>query len=421
MQLTKPDSVRKALTLATCTLLTGVQAARADKGWEVDSALLYYTEQDRVSAAEPVVNMKKRLSEDESIGVKLVIDSLTGASPSGAVPTTTPQTYTSPSGDRTYTTPANEIPLDPTFLDTRTALSFEWKRPFFGTERSIVYSGHGSKEYDYASIGLGATLSQDFNQRNTTLTGGLSFNADQVDPVGGVPVGLTPQPAFPAVKATTGQQEDKTVVDALVGITQVLNRETLVQANFSFGRDTGYITDPYKLISEVDATTGAPVNTRYEKRPEDRTRQSLYFRTLRSLGLNTLDASYRYYWDDWGVNAHTIDVHLRFEMGRDSYIEPQFRYSAQTQGADFYRPFLLQGETVSNASADYRLSEMTTTTVGVKYGTLIRHDGEFSLRLGYMLQTGDVNAANVPGQLATQELFPENNALLFQVGYSFRR
>jgi len=423
MQLKKPDCIRHALAAATCGLFAGLpdahaQGQGAEPGkWQVDSAILFYSEQDRVSAIEPVVRMKKQLTEDESVAVKVVVDSLTGSSPSGAVPSTTPQTFTSPSGNATYSTPANAIPLDPSFHDTRLAVSFDWTRPL-GAERRIVYTGHVSKEYDYTSLGLGATLSQDLNSRNTTLTAGLSYNADQVDPVGGVPLGLTPQPPFPALKTTVGDGEDKKVLDLLVGVTQVISRKTLMQFNYTYGRDSGYLTDPYKLVSVVDPVSGLPLQTLHEKRPDARARNALYWKTLTAFDKNVLNVSYRYYWDDWGIRAHTADLRYRYDLG-GRYVEPHLRYSKQTGAADFYRPFLRSGETVPYASADYRLSEMTTTTLGVKYGVPAR-TGEFAVRLEYMLQAGEDHPAGAPGQLASQNLFPDTKALLLQLSYSFQ-
>ena len=424
----KPESIVRALATATCGLFAGMPAAQAQaqaqtapqaqRGqWDLESAILIYSEQDRVTAIEPVVRMKKALSEDESIAVKLVVDSLTGSSPSGAVPSTAPQTFTSPSGDSTYSTPANATPLDPTFLDTRVALSFDWTQPL-GAERRIVYTGHVSKEYDYTSIGAGATVSQDFNNRNTTLTGAISYNADQVEPVGGVPSGLATQPAFPGVKATTGAGADKTVFDVLLGVTQVLDRTTLMQFNFTYGRDSGYLTDPYKLVSVVDPVTGFPLQTIHEKRPQDRTRSALYWRTLKAFDRDVLNLSYRYYWDDWDVKGHTVDLRYRRDLG-GSYLEPHLRLSNQSSAADFYRPFLSSGEAVQYASADYRLAQMSTLTAGLKYAIPAK-TGEVSVRLEYMLQTGDDHPAGAPGQLVGQDLFPDTKAYILQFSYSLR-
>ena len=420
MQLKKSNSLRQALAVATCGLFAAAPTIHAEGEipvgkWEIDSSLLYYSEQDRVRAFEPVVRATKQITEDESISLKVVIDSLTGASPSGAVPLTTPQTFTSPSGNATYTTPANTTPLDPTFLDTRIALSLDWTRPF-GTDRSIVYQAHVSGEHDYTSIGAGATIKQDFNKRNTTLTAGFAYNADTVQPEGGVPLGLTAQPTFPAVKTIAGGSDDKKVLDALFGVTQLISPSTIMQFNYTYGRDSGYLTDPYKLVSVVDPG-GVPVQTIYEKRPDSRTRQALYWRGLTSFGKDVLNISYRYYWDDWDIKAHTFDVRYRFDFG-SQYIEPHLRYSIQSQAADFYRPFLRQGESVPFASADYRLSEMTTNTIGIKYGVPLK-TGEFAVRLEYLQQTGDDHPAGAPGQLATQDLFPDNKAILIQVNYSF--
>ena len=423
MQLKKPGSILHALAAATCGLFAGTPAAQAQMAarpappstWEVDSALLIYSEQDRVTAIEPVVRIKKQLSEDEDIAFKLVVDSLTGPSPSGAVPSTAPQTFTSPSGNDIYSTPANAVPLDPTFLDTRVALSFDWTRPL-GAERRIVYTGHGSKEFDYTSIGLGATVLQDFNSRNTTVSAGLSYNADRVEPVGGAPSGLATQPAFPAVKPIVGKSEGKSVFDALLGVTQLVNRSTLTQFNYTFGRDSGYLTDPYKLVSVVDPVSGIPLQTIYEKRPEDRSRNALYWRMLKAFDRDVLDLSYRYYWDDWGIKAHTVDLRYRRDLdGR--YFEPHLRYSKQSSAADFYRPFLRTGESVQFASADYRLAPISTLTAGVKYAVPTK-TGEFSVRLEFMLQTGEDHPAGAPGQLASQDLFPDTRALILQFSYS---
>lgn len=422
MQLKKPASLRRTLAAATCSLLAGTHANAQAEGpgtagaWEFDSALLLYSEKDRVQAAEPVVRLKKQLNEDESISARLVVDALTGSSPNGAVPSSAPQTFTSPSGESAYTTPANQIPLDPNFRDTRAALSVDWARPA-GANRRVVYQGHASIESDYASLGAGATLSQDFNNRNTTLTGGLSYNADLIKPEGGIPNGLTAMPAYPALKTPASGEENKDVLDALLGVTQVLGRTSLLQINYTFGRDSGYLTDPYKLVSVVD-NAGVPVQTLFEKRPDERFRQSLYARSQTAFDKDVLNASYRYYWDDWGVRAHTADVRYRFDLG-GSYLEPHLRYSIQSKAADFYRPYLLQGETVSNVSADYRLSEMTTSTLGVKYG-IPGKGGEFTIRLEVMQQRGDDHPAGAPGQLAGQDLFPDTQATIFQIGYSYR-
>lgn len=438
MQLRKPKSgihpekhksIRSQLAIATCSVIAGVASnAHAQESgstqqepWEFDSAVLTYIEPDRVTAIEPVIRARKKIGEDEFLNLRLVIDSLTGSSASGATPTSTPQTFTTPSGATTYTTSANETPLDPSFLDTRVALNAEWEKPLTDTLRG-QFSANASKEYDYTSLGLATTLAHDFNQRNTTLTAGLSYNADTVSPVGGAPIGLTAMPTAPASKPTLGSSLKKNVTEILIGITQVIDRSTLMQFNFTHGKDDGYLTDPYKILSVVDGGTG---DTRvvdpylYEKRPDQRARQSLYWKMQHQFTQDVLTTTYRYYWDDWGTKSHMADLRYRWEMSGGNYLQPHLRYYQQG-AADFYRHSLVDGQPVPQfATADYRLGKMTAITLGLKYGIPMGKKEEFNVRAELMNQRGDSHPADAIGSQRQQDLFGGTDAFILQVGYSF--
>lgn len=420
MQLRRgPRRIRASLAAATAGLLgQNASALEPSSDWEVDSAVLYYSEQDRVSLFEPVVRARRQLANDQAVSMRLVVDSLTGSSANGAIATGQAQTFTTPSGNSTYTTAANQTPLDPTFQDTRVALNGAWELPL-GERTRGIFGANFSTEYDYQSAGLSATFNWDFNQRNSTLIAGLAYNADTVDPVGGVPLGLTPMPVFPAVKQTVGADDDKTVYDLLLGWTQVLGPKTLMQLNYVYGNESGYLTDPYKIVSVVDGATGQLVadpgrRYLYEKRPDDRTRHSLYWGISQQFARDVLRASYRYFTDDWGIDSHTLDARYRWELGRRYYLEPHLRY--YTQGAaDFYRTSLVEGEQVEHVSADYRLADLTTTTAGVKLGWGITPTSEFSVRAEYMLQQAD--PSEVIGVQANQDLTPDVEAVILQLGY----
>jgi len=98
MQL-KKKNLKKALFEASCTLLGGNSVA---KDWDFDAAVMYYGEPDRVQALEGILSAKKTLKDDKELSTKLVVDSLTGASANGAVPQTSAQTFTTPSGNGQY-------------------------------------------------------------------------------------------------------------------------------------------------------------------------------------------------------------------------------------------------------------------------------------------------------------------------------
>ncbi len=413
MQL-KHKKIAGLLSAATCSLLgTAVQAADQ---WDVDSAVLLYSETDRVTAIEPVISAKKDLGDDETITGKLVLDNLTGSSANGAVPSTLPQTFTGPSGEGTYTAAANETPLDETFRDTRASLSLNWDKPVNRNNRRNL-GINLSMEHDFTSFGGNALWSHEMNQKNTTLTGGISLELDNIKPVGGTPVALSDINA----RQRTSSSESRELVDALFGVTQIIDKSSLFQVNYSISVGSGYMTDPYKILSVVDAGTGEPDHYLYENRPDSRTRQSVYGKYKKQLdNKDIVTASYRFMSDDWGVNSHTIDFTYRYKMDSGFFIQPHLRFYQQTE-ADFYRYFLVNGEpTPEFASADYRLGELTTTTVGVKFGKTIDDKHVWSVRLEMYQQSGNSSPSEAVGQLTNQDLFPDVNSVIAQVNYSFK-
>ncbi len=404
--------IRTALSLATCSLLGMSSAVRAaDNGWEIDSALLLYSETDRVQVAEPVVSAVKELHDAEFLRLRFVIDSLTGPSPSGAIPTATAQTFTSPSGAAVYAIKPYVVPLDPTFHDTRAALNIEWEKPMNYTLKRLL-STNISREFDYTSMGVGAMYSKDIHQRNTTLAGGLSLGLDLVSPVGGIPVGMTSVPLTTATKKTRDAADDtKTLAELLLGFTQVIDRKTLMQFNYTLGSNTGYLTDPYKILSVVDASNVLLTSNdryRFEKRPDARVSHALYWKAVHQFGSDVSNASYRFFWDDCGINSHTLDLRYRLEFAAKNFLQPRLRYYRQSK-ADFYHYKLVDSAMPTLASADYRLADMSSITFGLLYGLDLGAGHDFTLR-----------AERIKQSAQGSDPFPDVQAILIQVSYSFR-
>ena len=431
-----------ALATATCTLLgSQLLASNANAStdeapvigeWDFDSTVMYYTETDRVSALEPVVSARNEYKEDHFINLKLVYDTLTGASANGAMATNKTQTFTRPSGNGTYTINANEAPLDDTFQDSRVALSASWEKPLTRLTKA-TFGGNFSKEFDYKSFSLNTSLSSDFNQRNTTGSVGLSIAADTISPIGGIPTPFADMAPAGATQPRGEEDDDRTTTDFLLGLTQVINRSTLMQFNYSIGKSSGYHTDPFKIISVIDGTTGLNVPSIvagssldryvYENRPEDRNKQSLYWQTKHHLGRDVVDVSYRYFWDDWGIKSHTIDFRYRWKfLESKSYLEPHIRIYTQGE-ADFYTHSIIDGQVpvsaTEYATADYRLGEFDTTTIGIKYGKVRSNGDEYSVRFEIITQEGNSSPANAIGEQQNQDLFPTIDAIVAQFSYSF--
>lgn len=412
----------KKLSSAVCALLGVVPAAKAeqaDKSWTVDTSVLHYSEADgRVQAIEPVIDFKKQFKEGREANVKLTLDVLTGATPNGATATNVPQTFTRPSGSGSYTVQPGDIPLDDTFHDTRVALNGSWKQPL-GRLSLLTLGANMSKEYDFLSTGLSAQISRDFNQKNTTLMFGLSSEMDQIDPVGGVPVPFASMAAAGQPQPRQGAGENKTVLDAILGVTQVISRRTLMQLNYSLSSANGYLNDPYKLLSRINRTTGVTVDNVYENRPDSRTKHAIYWLTRTHLTRDVLSLSYRYFFDDWGITSHTVDMNYNWKFTQNHYLEPRIRFYTQSE-ADFFRVNLLSGDPLpTEASADYRLSKFNGLTYGLKWGWNLKNGRAFIVRVEYYTQVGDSSPDSAIGIQRGLDLYPDLKATIVQVQYRF--
>lgn len=432
--------LKNLLTTATCALLGANTAAEANtnvfENWKFDTALMVYSEVNRVSAAETIIAASKKFKNDEVLNLKVTLDALTGASANGAVAQPNPQTFTSPSGSSgsNYRADANKTPLDDTFKDTRVQANAQWTQPL-SNDYTWSIGGNFSKEFDYLSVGTNTNIAKDFNQKNTTLSAGLALSYDQVKPSGGIAKPFTPMLFGDNVisgadaesddegdgsnnKITTANSDNKTTIDLLFGLTQVINRRMIMQFNYSYSQVNGYLTDPYKLLSVIN-DGGLTQQYLFENRPDTRTKQAFYLQTKYHFDSSIIDASFRYMTDDWNISSQTVDLRYRINLANDNYIEPHVRYYTQT-AADFYQPYLEKSAVLPEfASADYRVGKMDTYTLGIKYGMPLASGTSMAFRVEYYHQTPKDAGFSQPGVLADQNLYKGIDAVIAQVSYSF--
>jgi hypothetical protein len=428
-QKSKQNKITLGLAAASCALL-GSQMVQAEfklpkvgDDWDVSAAILFYSETDRVQAVEPIISAKKSLDIDEFLSFKLAFDTLTGSSANGAIPSSTIQTFTTPSGKSSYETKAGDVPLDDTFRDTRVALSTSWEKPISRRDK-IVVGGNISSEYDYLSFSVNGLWSRDFNQKNTTLSAGLSLAADTITPEGGIPIGFSQMNPPDTTINREGSSDNKNTIDLLLGITQIIDSNSLMNINYSLSNTSGYHTDAFKVLSVVDDSTGRPEflsgsqsKVLYELRPEDRSKQSIYTQYKRNLSGNVVDLSYRYLWDDWGLTSNTIDIKYRWALEGKRYLQPHFRFYQQS-AVDFYEPFLLNSAVDGNtlpefATADYRLGDFDAYTIGLEYGLK-----NWRAALEYYKQTGKEPDGKF-GELNNQNLGVDLDAIMLRINYDF--
>lgn len=406
------DKLSKAALAVTLLNLPAAVHADNKPTTQMDITTLMYDEASRAQVVEPLVNVTRLYSDGQSLSAQFGLDVITGASPSGALPSGSGQTTTTPSG-RIENIPAGEIPTTK-FNDQRFGFDGNWNKPwnhYFTTN----LGGHFSHERDYESLGINGKVSFELMHRLLTVDLGGGLNHDDVFPHGGTPIGLSDGTVL------FDRKNPKDVYNYVFGISRVITRRWMLGFDASRTHESGYLTEPYKVISLVDPLTGIPDENLTDKRPTLRDRTSLLFSSVYHFKTDVLYVSYRHYWDTWNLKSNTYDVKYRHDLNQNIYLEPHVRYYKQTP-ASFYTIGLISGEPLPDfATADYRLGPLKTMTLGTVVGLSRIADtkGEWTIRAEYIRQTGDSFPADAIGVQQKFNLFPAINTVAVVVGYSF--
>jgi hypothetical protein len=408
------SALRERLGKAALALLLVPSAAVAEQAAtaanQLDFTGLYYGEASRVQVYEPVVRATRLFGDGQSLSATLGIDVITGASPSGARPSASVQTMTTASG-RTINVPAGSIPLVK-FEDHRAGLDGEWQKPW-GRFLTTTLGAHASREKDYQSLGVNGKVSTDLMQKLLTVSAGAGYNSDSVFPVGGTPMGLSDG------SEVSNKANSKKVTDLLLGVSRVLTNRWIMSVDGTRTFEKGYLTEPYKVISVVDPSSGEPEFDLTDNRPSTRTRTSGLLSSAYHFTNDIGYGSYRYYRDTWGIRSNTLDFKYRHHLEDDWYIEPHVRYYRQT-AADFYVTGISDRLAPPEfATSDYRLGALTTLTIGANFAfRLGASPAQWNLRAEYIRQKGDSTPA-ATGLKTPFDLSPAINTFTTVIGYSF--
>lgn len=405
-------SIKNNLRLASCTLLASPGAASAeaiDNAWEVDSSYLHYAEDERVTVNKLVGSAKGFVSARDTASIKVVFDAMTGATPSGAVKNQSVLTSTGASGGTGVAGSTNATALSE-FDDTRVGVSLDWLHEYDRTFK-VNYNGAFSVENDYQSLSASVTADKESDDRSTKYSLGVALTYDTIFRTGSR---TTPEPISRVEDDLSREEGNKASTDLIAGITQVINQRTVAQFNLAYGQANGYLTDPYKVFSVVDAN-GIEWQQYYEGRPDSRSRWSVTGSLNHALypSNNNMHLSYRYYSDDWDIKSHTLEYRYRINMDGGVYLEPRVRLYQQSE-ASFYQNALIANPALGDPdlpeflSADYRLDEMNDVTAGLTFGNRLSNNGDLRIRVEYLYQRFE-NAE-----------FDTNKAVIFQVSYGKR-
>ena len=249
-------------------------------------------------------------------------------------------------------------------LDVVTSASpYRERRTEYGFSAVYVYrdaqltlATSRSQEPDYTADSVSLDVSQESFGGMTTTSLGFTRGADTV--------GKHNAPEF-ADTAKHWQYR--------FGVTQILTRQWLASANFEAIADDGYLQSPYR----VARVFGAAVP---ERDPRTRSSRALKLRAVGDLGHHdAMHAEYRYFWDTWGIKAHTAELGYSRYFGDAILADSFVRYYTQ-QHAIFYSDNAQQETTY--VSRNRQLSSFNSIGLGAKLAYTVRKvPGRYELKL----------------------------------------
>jgi hypothetical protein len=346
----------------------GSLAARNARAQEssVESRVLFYQESGgRTEVLDPVILLKRDLGENwGQLGLVLGYDAISGASPTGGYPTS--DVTTSASGRLLS---ANTFP-QAEYRDTRFSGTLSYGRRF-GAHLPTVDVSY-AKENDYVARSIGLSDEWSVFHGLGTLHFGASFARDIVSPV------------------TNRLHLPKSENGFSLGYTWILGERDLVDVSASLNQLSGYLDDPYKVVPIGDPGT----DTVPEHRPDTRSRRAIVAKYGHHyLWDGALKVTYRYYDDDWSIQAHTLEVVYDQRLFTNWIVTPLIRLYTQT-GASFYSSRLSEPRTF--LSADYRLSPLDSALGGLTVTRKLTDSLSANLGGTYQLQRGRDRVTPIP-------------------------
>ena len=385
----------------------------------VDLTLGYYIEDHhRVEVWSPSLLLETDINPSTVMRLQGIYDVVSGASPTGAPVTrktrvvtkeiVTTETSSVVTGFNTISgatgVPATQVPITGTVSKSTKTLQTSivpYGRSFLPTQdfddqrlglnlefehyaKDWIYNGgiaYGN-ESDYESLAGTLKISRELNHKDTVLSLGASFGHDWV---------LNP---------TLHEWDGKNIIESILSVAQVIDTKTLLTVAGTLGTSWGYLDDQYKYASVDDVIM-------HEKRPDARDKRIAMIMLNHAFDSlhGSVEASYRYYNDSYGISAHTLGLAWYQHLGKHLILAPSVRYYEQS-AADFYAVKFAGPRPVF--SSDYRLSNLDSVTYGLKL--VVKFSERFNFSLAY-----DRYAMHGQDGQTSGEAYPKAN--IFTAGF----
>lgn len=237
--------------------------------------------------------------------------------------------------------------------DVRSYVNLGYNQKFLNSGWTIGAKIGGSVEYDYSSINGGINLAKELNNGNTEFSFSAQAFVDQwklyfpKELRGNVTVPTTSRNSYNA-QLTWSQVINKRVQMSISA--EAIYMDGLLSTPFH----RVYFTD--QALPDIERLPGTRLKIPLAVR--------LNYKPIEKLAIRTY---YRYYTDDFGIDAHTASIEIPYHINESWTIAPFYRYHTQT-GSDYFNPFAVANSGDEFYTSDYDLSELKSTKYGIGIG-----------------------------------------------------
>ncbi len=411
---------------------------------------------EKLNDAATTISVSIPLNDDDILSIDGTISAYSSASSSNLNPFSGASSEEDDDDDNRAISSAS-IPVNGTPWEASSGASKSdvWVNGIVGyshssDDRNNIVSANLSfaTEYDYSSFGVGAGYARLFNQKNTeigisanvyldtwnpqypteiktyieedgNLNGGF-FNGVNILDSYGVPIDKNGTVVWQPINNTLITDRGRNTFSFSLSFSQIISKRLQIAIFSDIVIQQGWLANPMQRVYFADRDnyyigvgTSIPVYETPENKdvfqladdierlPDKRFKIPIGARlNLYVTDFLTVRTYYRYYFDDWGINSHTVNIELPVKIGSKFTFYPTFRYYDQT-AADYFAPFEQHLSTEKYYTSDYDLSKFSSKQYGfgIRYSDLLSgsHDGliilkNMTLNYGYYDRSTGLNA-----------------------------
>ena len=309
---------------------------------EIDFLSGYYQQDGNNGAVTGGIGTEELTDISNIIIVKVPLDSINSLTVSGGA-----DYYTSASTDNIDNNVSSA-----SSKDVRAYTNLTYQRKNLKKNQTFGVNLGFSAEYDYTSFNGGLSFAKEFNEGNSELSLNGKVFIDNWDLI--YPTELRGDVSLPS----SGRQS----YNFQVGFAQVINKRLQMSVSLDAIYMKGLLSTPFHRVYFADQNTAD-----IERLPSSRLKLPVGVRLNYFPFDNFVVRSYyRFYWDDFGIKAHTMSLETPIKLSNSITVSPFYRYNTQTS-ADYFAPFEVHNSTDAFYTSDYDLSDLSSHKFGMGF------------------------------------------------------